>query len=165
MVWHRFPIRTCSVFLVLEAPLRLLDFDEVDARPSSDGLDRLRFSKSNLALFVGRPDRESLHARFASFVSLVCCSRASRTFVLKIFRNPHRMFNTPSLEPVLARHLGGAITSACRRGTPCTEDGGLKNGLGFTERAPDKAPSRLCSSHSGLGLPFSSVIFWPMWAR
>ena len=37
MVWLRFPIRTCSVFLVLEAPLRLLDLEDVEARPSSDG--------------------------------------------------------------------------------------------------------------------------------
>ena len=165
MVWLHFPIRTCSVFLALEAPLRLLDFDEVDARPSSEGLDRLRCSKSNLALFLGHPDREFLRACCTSFLSLMRSSKASRTFVLKIFRNPHLMFNIPNLEPVLARHLGGAITSARHLGTPCAEEGGLKNGLGFTEISPDRAPSRLCSSRCGLRLPSSSVIFWPMWAK
>ncbi len=81
-VWHCFPSLTFRIFFVLVGPLRLLDLDEVDVRPSSGGLERRRCSRSSLALFDSLSERESLRARFFS-LSAPCCARSARTFFSK----------------------------------------------------------------------------------
>ncbi len=75
MIWHRFPILTFRIFLTLEAPLRLLDLEEVEGQTSSEGLECRRCSMSSLALFGVLSDKESLRARFFS-PSVLCCANS-----------------------------------------------------------------------------------------
>ena len=78
----------------------MLDLEEVEARPSSEGLECRRCSMSNLTLFGALSDKESLRARFLS-PPVLCCARAVRTFFSKSLRNAHLMFMTLSPVPAL----------------------------------------------------------------